>query len=570
MADFSASAAWLSFESNGEGEARATATRRWKYFSARGESRALLLSDNQPASPTSAHVRLPFGASQVRWAGIVSPALATQLRGGVVLQTRAGEFAKNTTLEITEIEALDTAASPARWPMPPGQNSWEAWQLQSFGVEDRALAKIDGDVLRLSARAGKKPAGIILKAPAWYLPASLDLKLETEFQGTGEWTLAMADEAAAQREEPFVLGRLVGRDSSQKASFSLPPDAKTGTFKRSAWRQWIFLCPPDGGHLAITSLKLQTVPRTPTRRVPPRAAWVWEAGRWQKSPEHLLQQLMQLRIGTVYITVPIDKAGGVENSADLRRFIERARKMGIEVWAVEGDPHAIFPAARQQFVQRAQAYARYNRRAAPAQRLSGVQYDIEPYILPGYSLDAAAWNREYLATIQQLKAALSMPLEVALPFWYAAGNTPERAMLEELAPFVDSVAVMNYRTQPALMQQFAMPFLEWGEAHRKPVRIALEAGPLPDEERAVFRPAPGGELWLCRVAAQDVLLLLQQAQPNPAGPAFRLQHSTPFSSSNLTFHANKAAARQALPTFEQQFTTWKSFAGLALHEFMEP
>jgi len=232
---------------------------------------------------------------------------------------------------------------------------------------------------------------------------------------------------------------------------------------------------------------------------------------------------------------------------------------------VVGDPRAIFPGERPKFVRRAEAYAAYNRRVDRQARLAGIQYDIEPYVLPGYQLDPEPWNSAYLETISALKAAAAMPLEVVLPFWYEQQKVQGRTLLDRLAPYVDSVAVMDYRTDPTLLQQFAEPFLSWGMRTGRPVRIALEAGALPDQLRRHYRPAASGELWLSRVDGSDVLILLKRPLRNPRGPAFRYSHASQFLASRMTFHKNEANLTALTPSLEAQFGAWSSFAGLAFH-----
>jgi len=157
-----------------------------------------------------------------------------------------------------------------------------------------------------------------------------------------------------------------------------------------------------------------------------------------------------------------------------------------------------------------------------------------------------------------------------VPFWWD-GKT---ALLDGLAPLVDALAVMDYRTDPSQIAEFAVPFLDWGTRHRKQVRIALEAGEIaPETQRRYVRAAAGepGQLLRLRLDGQQVLVLLREALPagDTAGAElFRLQSTREIDGSATTFHQDKPALLRLLPGLEADFSAWdNAFGGMALHEY---
>jgi hypothetical protein len=112
-----------------------------------------------------------------------------------------------------------------------------------------------------------------------------------------------------------------------------------------------------------------------------------------------------------------------------------------------------------------------------------VQFDIEPYLIAGYSMSEDLWNDAYVATIQQLKDAAATRVELAVPFWWLNARVRGERVMDRLAASIDSVAVVDYRTDVESIERLARPWLEWGGGHRRQVRIALEAGSLPNEPR---------------------------------------------------------------------------------------
>jgi hypothetical protein len=206
----------------------------------------------------------------------------------------------------------------------------------------------------------------------------------------------------------------------------------------------------------------------------------------------------------------------------------------------------------------------------PAARLAGLQFDVEPYLLPEYGAARIDWDARYLAMARTLReAAGNLRLELVLPFWWD-GKT---ALLDGLAPLVDGLAVMDYRTDPAQLGSFAIPFLDWGARHGRQVRIALEAGPIAAETQRRYVRADAGEaagLLHLRLGGQQVLAVLREpvvATGDRSGAPFRLQSTREIDGSATTFHHDKAALLRLLPALESDFSAWDgAFGGIALHE----
>jgi hypothetical protein len=564
------------------------------------------------AGPDVLRLELPFAADQVIWAGLIPHALAGRLRDGVVLQAEdtaahltppagtgsAGSFRVSEVIPAVSREEEGRAMS-----MPLDVDLLPQLRAVPFGKEERVTARVEDGRLVVRSKAGTAPAGVTLQGGPWYLPEDVDLKVAVAFSGVGEYEWTVSDKARASREAPLLLGKIEAAGQAAATESSIP----RRDLDRTAWACWSLICPPEGGQISLTSVKLvaerpagsapgsghpQGVPpQAPGKSIPslphlgtvgaplvgalepgawPKAIWAWRPALWRDTPDLLLERLRKAGATTVYITVPVSELEPtIVHAKELERFIERATAEGVRVWAVVGDPRAVFPGERPRFVRRAEAYAAYNRCVDAPARLAGVQYDIEPYVLPGYQLDPEPWNSAYLETISALKAAAAMPLEAVLPFWYAWQTVQGRPLLDRLAPCVDSVAVMDYRTDPTLVQQFAEPFLSWGVRTGRPVRIALEAGALPDQMRRHYRPAASGELWLSRVGESDVLILLKRPGRNPRGLTFREHHVSRFLASRMTFHENEASLTALIPRLEAQWGAWSSFAGLALHGLEE-
>jgi hypothetical protein len=284
-------------------------------------------------------------------------------------------------------------------------------------------------------------------------------------------------------------------------------------------------------------------------------------------------------VRALFVTVPF-KDGAVREPARLGAFIRAAGSRGVQVLSVDGDPHMVLPDHQPALARMVRAYAAYNASVEPAARLAGLQFDVEPYLLPEYGAGKVDWDARYLAMVRTLRgAAGSLRLELVVPFWWDGKG----ALLDGLAPLADALVVMDYRTDPGQIVGFAVPFLDWAARHGKQVRIALEAGAIaPEIQRRYVRAGAdeAGELLHLRMGGQErgqrrgqqggqqLLVLLAAPAAGMAGAdSFRLQSTREIDGSATTFHKDKAALLRLLPGLEQDFSAWgAAFGGISLHE----
>ena len=261
----------------------------------------------------------------------------------------------------------------------------------------------------------------------------------------------------------------------------------------------------------------------------------------------MLDQLLNEGFRTVFVALPMaGSPAQVEHSAALADFFARAAALGIEVWAVEGDPRAVTDAGRPSFLERTRALARFNAAQPAASRLKGVQYDIEPYLVPGFELERDAWLRAYLATLRELRAELPVPVEAAVPFWWLDLDLDGQPFVESLSEVVDGLTIMNYRTDADDLQRFAEPYLAWGVREQRHVRIALEFIDLPAQQLWHFRPGQPGRLWHVRLEQADVLLLLDSPRSNAVGRTFQRSYAHEIAATATTFPRAAGAAGRDL------------------------
>lgn len=535
----------------------ASTDRQREYLQIDGSRRWLRLTE-APGSDCASRP-LGTGIDNVRWFGLIPERQAAWLPRGVILQglESAGR------VQISEVVVAEPS-DPRRSPLPLSTDLLGRLNPRVYGIEERARVEQDGDSLHLNCQPGERPAGLVLRNTGARLPEAIQMNLSFRYTADAPFAVGFADGVDHLLETPHQLGRLPVPAQSHTVTYALPDVAPRGNDSNATVT---FMCPQTTGRLVVTDLQLQS---QSVSEPPPRSTWIWRPAEWLEQPESLLAELAALATPSVYVSVPIDE-DRVAHAEALARFIESAAGQGVAVWAVEGDPHAVLPDGQTAFVRRAEALAAFNASQPVDRRLRGIQYDIEPYLLPDFALHTDDWLRAYLQTIGRLDNVLDAPLEVAVPFWWASLELGDQPLLDALAPHVQGLNVMNYRTDPEQLQQFAEPFLAWGGAHGKAVRIALEAGPIQDETRWHFRADSAlknqNTLWHLQLADAHLLLLLDAPAVVPAAEGYRFVRQSQLAGSRLTFSGDRPRMEQLMQSLEVLWAAWPSFAGLALHEY---
>lgn len=431
------------------------------------------------------------------------------------------------------------AAQPE--PLPIDAPLLAAAQLRAFGAEERCRVARRGDGLVVDCAAGVRPAGAVVGFDGRPLPGGARLRLAVRAAAAGGFGAAVVPP---------------GRDA--EAPQALAAGAALFDLGQGSPLELVLVAPPAGGRLVIDAVSL--VPAVAAAAAP-GAAWAWSPAAWRgDAGARLIAAARSRRLDRLFVGLDVAR-GRVGHAAALQRFVRAAAAAGIAVEAVEGDP-AMAGDGLAAALARARAIAAYQRSAPVAARLAGVQYDIEPYVEPGWRGDAAAY-RAWADAVRALAAELGEPVDLVLPFWLA--DMPEgRAMLDRVAPALRMVTVMAYRRDPDGIERAAAPLLGWGTAAGKPVRVALEAERLADETEVRYAPAPRGTLAVHPGPPLRAELFATERRVAGARMYAR-RGETLVRAAALSFLGDEAAMRAAAETLRPTFAAWPSFAGYAFH-----
>lgn len=471
----------------------------------------------------------------ILWAGLASGPNTTGV--DLIGRFRDGTFhvAEQASLPAPPEAPLPDAPTPERW--------------RAFGAEARATASIVNGAWSLTCAAGTRPAGAVLRFGEL---ARSDTVVRLEYSASGRFELLAADSTMFRTERAVRVGTL---DPARTVDwFTLPSSVALGDGERVL----TFACPTTAAGLRLA----RALPR-PRADAALHGAWFWERALWRDTPERIFTARDRLGLSTAYVSPP---AAG--DSAGFRRFaafVRNAARRGLRIWPVLGDPLHATDRGRTNLLSEVEALAQYARGAPADAALGGLQLDIEPYLIPGAGGTPAAWLDGYRATIEAVRRAWPHALDIVVPFWWS-GSTIWPALQPTIAHMDRlSVTVMDYRTSPADASRRAEPFLQWGAATGHRVHVALELGPIPDDDHLRFVPAASGTLWEIPIGPRRALLLVNRAGAPAGGRAFAEVFRRRISGGATSFRGDWGAFDDVARLLSSDFVGSSAFGGITVH-----
>ncbi len=504
-----------------------------------GEGTLLLRPASEPVAESCSQRETALPMDAVRWLGAL-PSHAVRNSRGLTLVSRADNG------RIMSLEPDAEAKNQMRTLLPRAY-VLPALSVRAFGAEARAEAQEHGSAVEITCGAGAAPAGTVLRLGR--VPVGLAAAIAVEATGDAGFHVQLTRDGA---DAPNLGTPFTPAGGQQVARMTVPPAPLELAL--------VVSCPGRAAQLRLTRATVVATRNTPTLE---RSAWIWEPEAWESHGDALIAWARRAGLGKVLLTIRTANQK-VMRPHELADFIRRARAEGLSVNAAEGDPEMISTSGLAHALARAAAFADYQR-AHPDARLAGIQYDIEPYVAPGFASDPARAWRMWASALARLSAALGTRVDAVVPFWLLDSEGGQAA-LEASAAALERITIMAYRTEPAAVLAAAAPLVEWASARRLPVAIALETGALDAERRDRFVPASEGELHLVGLGDLAGAILLDRPQPAaPGTTAFRRLFTTSADQSRVTFHGQPERLADTLREITPDLAAWPMTAGIALH-----
>lgn len=321
--------------------------------------------------------------------------------------------------------------------------------------------------------------------------------------------------------------------------------------------------PEAGAHIVFEQIDAVQRPGAPVRPAG-TGFWVWTYREAIRDPRAMLDTCLAQKCSRVLIQMPSHSDGDALWS-EYARLLTAVRQSGTSVFALDGYPEAIQePHRLADKIQRLLALMKPG-------VLSGIQLDIEPYLLPEFLKDEAQLRR-YIATIDTLKECIGgrARLSMVIPFWLASPSIAGRPLAYAVMDRVDEVAVMSYRTDVDEVQEISEDILRYGDLTGIPVWLAVETTPLPVERHVVLRREMQPDL--ADAVLDNDRRLFQWVPPAGASVAssgrkwFRIHHRFTVRPERLTFAGRPQADVSAFVKRIAEATPHRSFSGVIIHD----
>jgi hypothetical protein len=265
-----------------------------------------------------------------------------------------------------------------------------------------------------------------------------------------------------------------------------------------------------------------------------RALWVWNTAEIIGAPaaqRALVDFARRGHITLLFLQLPDAppqrRASGeiVLDASRWKAFLGLLGGSGLRAHALVGSPEDALPDHHERVLATVQNVVAYNAAAAPGDRFTGMHFDIEPYLLPGFR---GTRRQQILVGYLDLVAKTALRTRSAgiefgvdMPFWYDSlddltGELPlveyrgtRKPANEHILDLVDSAAVMTYRTTAFgadSIVALAEGELRYAAAKGKRVFIGLETTDLPDEDLIEFEGEPGRGLPAGSTAGDTVII----------------------------------------------------------------
>lgn len=454
------------------GESPPSTLPKWQSFlTPEGQWRIFKMTDGQ-----SAGWSIPSG--RILWAGILTEEAGQEAKSGLMM------IGQLTEAEAAIEEVVAVRSKPGKFVVPVGQNLAKYLEWTPFGIEERVTFCQEEDPSCWQMQRGTKPAGIYSALP-WRLPkwpVSSDWTLSIRLQGTGRVEVGLSVDFGKGAGEPQILSSVKLTDQAQRQQWKIPQK----WLKAESLRLTLAGEPSLDTQVQIQEILCEPVLPTKQRLAEvPLKLGVWD---WSTQPS-LWKEKQELwkkaKVSVLQLALP-----RAWQDAEISAQIQKLQSDGFEIKIVEGDPHMVLPDEQASVINKNKLLNEHFQRSFDA-----VQYDVEPYILPGFRSESERWYRQWSGLFQQLHSKDRASVEAVVPFWLL--NQPQGpSFLRELAKSVSRVVVMNYRTDHVESTSWASAWLEWSAESGCAVSLALECGPIPDLPLRLFKPAETGHLWV--------------------------------------------------------------------------
>ncbi|MGH8245324.1 MAG: hypothetical protein ACREUU_02705, partial [Gammaproteobacteria bacterium] len=243
----------------------------------------------------------------------------------------------------------------------------------------------------------------------------------------------------------------------------------------------------------------------------PRALWVWETKSLFHQPaeaDRFFRFCSGTKIDELYLAVELSQTRTdrgpefqLQDADRYGEFLARAHRHGLRVEGLIGTPEWAARENHAHALAAAEAVLAFNSIVPPESKFDGVHYDVEPYLLLGYSDPSyrPQIQREFLEMVsrcaEKVRAQPGIGLSCDVPAWFYPAHPFNREELlvqfngevktvgEHLTDLLDTVTLMDYRNQAAGSRgiiALGLPALAYAATKGRKIVVGVETFFEPD------------------------------------------------------------------------------------------
>ncbi|GAA0134444.1 hypothetical protein YSY43_12840 [Paenibacillus sp. YSY-4.3] len=177
-----------------------------------------------------------------------------------------------------------------------------------------------------------------------------------------------------------------------------------------------------------------------------RGTYIWESSEVIRNSQDILEFAIEKQLNWLYVRLDLQQPFSAYSS-----FIKQAAAAGIEVHALGGTPTWAMEKELPRIMRLVNYVKDYNRTVEPDERFHGIHLDIEPYVLPEWSMDPqqiiSEWTSNLDAFVTELKKDSNLEASMDLAVWLDKYKvTGEDISLSKwMIDRMDHVALMAFR-----------------------------------------------------------------------------------------------------------------------------
>lgn len=210
----------------------------------------------------------------------------------------------------------------------------------------------------------------------------------------------------------------------------------------------------------------------------PKATWLWNTELIKIHGEDIISFAKSQGVKVIFLHI----SQKVDHE-EYKKFNSLASSSKMKVHALSGKPEWALREHRHEGDAFLLWVKAYNDGAQPKERFSGIQYDVEPYLLKNWEKDKVSIVEQWMEGMRvwvEYGQLANLEIGAAVPFWLDGikytGLEGDAPLSEWAADKFDYLAIMAYRNEADRVYDISKTILAESDRKKKKVWVGIELG----------------------------------------------------------------------------------------------